>query len=282
MIKVLNANPSSRIIMASFIFFLHFKRFQAGMSSFTLIICPLAQKIRQHPLVTPIFFCNTSHHILFADDILLFIDKAPTSIPQVWDTYEDFSALWGYEINWSTNQAYITPSEYLGVDIFPSHSQKLSGHFKKSWSNFQFPCKCVAIVKMDILPKSKPLVWYVTPATPSRVIGIRCKVLSPISFGKANSLTVSCHLCIVVDWKVDLLSLISRCSFGNICFTLHQYDCMHQFLRLDCFMTCSLFFVYLQLRSSMHTYGVPWGHSLCSHELHVIFDMGVQTSSFRL
>lgn len=147
MIKVLNANPSSRIIMASFIFFLHFKRFQAGMSSFTLIICPLAQKIRQHPLVTPIFFCNTSHHILFADDILLFIDKAPTSIPQVWDTYEDFSALWGYEINWSTNQAYITPSEllfclllhvksfkYLGVDIFPSTSQTLSGHFKKSWS----------------------------------------------------------------------------------------------------------------------------------------------------
>lgn len=150
MIKVLNANISSRIIMASFLFFLHFKRFQAGMSSFTLIICPLAQKIRQHPLVTPIFFCNTSHHILFADDILLFTDKAPTSIPQVWDTYEDFSALWGYEINWSTNQAYITPSEllfclllhvksfkYLGVDIFPSNSQTLSGHFKKSWSRYE-------------------------------------------------------------------------------------------------------------------------------------------------
>lgn len=215
-IKVLNANPSSRIIMASFIF-LHFKRFQAGMSSFTLIICPLAQKMRQHPLITPIF----SHHILFADDILLFIDKAPTSIPQVWDTYEDFSALWGYKINWSTNQAYIAPSELLFCLFFHVKSFKYLGVDKY----FLRPISLQVCLHCEngYFAKSKLLVW-VTPSIPSRVIGKRCKVPSPISFGKANSLTLSCHLCIVIDRKVDLLSLISRCSFGNICFTLHQYD----------------------------------------------------------
>lgn len=37
----------------------------------------LAQRIRQHTLISSIIFRNTIHHLsLFADDILLYIEKA--------------------------------------------------------------------------------------------------------------------------------------------------------------------------------------------------------------
>ncbi len=89
--------------------------------SFALLLEPLAQRIRQHPAISPITFCNTSHHILlFADDILLYVDNAPTSIPQILDTFEEFGALSGYVINWSKSSLLPLNSSFIPSTI-PSY-----------------------------------------------------------------------------------------------------------------------------------------------------------------
>lgn len=49
-------------------------------------------------------------------------------------------------------------------------------------------------------------------------------------------------------------------------------------LQLSFELPGSSFFLYLQLRSSMRAYGVPWEQPLYTHELHVILDVGAQTS----
>lgn len=144
MIKVLYANPSAMIITGNILsspFYISWGSRQGCVLSpllFAISLKPLAQKIRQHPLISPITFCNTLHHIsLFADDILLYLDNVPTSIPQILDTFEEFSVLSGYEINWSKSSllplnSFFVPStipshipvvksfKYLGVDILPS------------------------------------------------------------------------------------------------------------------------------------------------------------------
>lgn len=69
-----------------FIFFLHFQQSQAQMLPFTLSVFSSKDKTAQLD-----FSC---HHLsLFADDILLYIDDAPTSILQVLDTFKEWSAL---------------------------------------------------------------------------------------------------------------------------------------------------------------------------------------------
>lgn len=67
---------------------------------FALLLEPLTQRIR-HPSITPITFNNTTDSILlYADYILLYLDKAATSVPQIWDTFEEFGSLSSYKINW--------------------------------------------------------------------------------------------------------------------------------------------------------------------------------------
>lgn len=53
-------------------------------------------------------------------------------------------------------------------------------------------------------------------------------------------------------------------------------------LRLSFELPGSSFFLYLQLRSSMRAYGVPWEQPLYTHELHVILDVGAQDFWFSL
>jgi len=78
------------------------------------------------------------HHIsLFADDILLFLEKPSLSIPQVLNLFDHFGSLSGFEINWNkscllclNSKIDLTPLaisipvvqsfKYLGIDIFPS------------------------------------------------------------------------------------------------------------------------------------------------------------------
>lgn len=78
LIKVLYTNPSA-VVMTGGITSPKFSILRGTRQGcrlspflFALSLEPLAQKIRQHSLVSPIIFNNTSHSIsLYADDIIL-------------------------------------------------------------------------------------------------------------------------------------------------------------------------------------------------------------------
>lgn len=149
---------------------------------FILSLEPLAQKIRQHPAISPITFNNTTHAIsLYADDILLFFDRASNSLPHILDTFEVFSSLSGYKINWTKSallplNSKLDPKslpqhipvvkqfKYLGIDIFPSVTTIVNKNFHGIFSRIEtdltrwshlpksFQAR-VSIIKMDILPR---------------------------------------------------------------------------------------------------------------------------------
>lgn len=149
---------------------------------FSLSLEPLAQSIRQHLFIEPITFCNTHHSLsLFADDILLYVNNAPSSIPHILDVFAQFSALSGYKINWSKSQlmtlnssldpASLPPHipvvksfKYLCVDIHCSLQSTSIKNFQNilkrmeedlnRWSKLPNSLSArISIVKMDILPR---------------------------------------------------------------------------------------------------------------------------------
>jgi len=96
---------------------------------FALSLEPLAQTIREHPFIYPITFNNTSHKLsLYADDILLYIDKAPTFIPHILNTFADYSTLSGYNINW-IKSALLPLNQYIILHSLPSNIPIVK-HFK--------------------------------------------------------------------------------------------------------------------------------------------------------
>lgn len=134
MIKVLYANPSAMVSTGH----ICSTRFPISRGThqgcplspllFALFLEPLAQKIRQHPSVHPLFFFfNTEHHIsLCADDILLHVGSANSSIPHLLSSFDSFSSLSGYKINW-TKSALMhlnlhLQSSFSLKSFFPSHS----------------------------------------------------------------------------------------------------------------------------------------------------------------
>lgn len=149
---------------------------------FALSLEPLAQKVREHCLISPITFCNTSHSIsLYADDILLYLDKVPLSLPNVLDTFDAFSSLSGYRINWNKSVLFplngkidmsdltqnipvVNQFRYLGVNIHPNLGTITNKNFQglhdkieadlNRWSFLPNSLQSrISVIKMDILPR---------------------------------------------------------------------------------------------------------------------------------
>ena len=58
--------------------------------------------IRQSPTVHPISVRGTHHHLsLYADDMLIFIEKPLQSIPNLLSICEELGCLSGFKINWT-------------------------------------------------------------------------------------------------------------------------------------------------------------------------------------
>lgn len=188
MIKVLYANPSAmvctgNICSAQFLVSRGTcQRCPLSPLLFALSLKLLAQKIRQQPSVYPITFCNTDHWIsLYADDILLYVGNAGSSMSHLLSTFDSFSSLSGYKINWTktalmhlnslasqiplpSHIPIVKSFRYLGIDIFPStfsiaiqNFKGIYSHIEKDferWSNLPNSLQArISIVKMDVLPR---------------------------------------------------------------------------------------------------------------------------------
>lgn len=188
MVKTLYRDPSAVVITGS----LTSTQFPISRSCrqgcplsailFVLFLEPLAQKIRQHPLIHPITFQNTSHQIsLYCDDILLYIDNVSTSLAHLLEIFNEFSSYSGYKINWLKSaflplNSNINPTSfpsiiprvehfrYLGVEIYPSLNEIISKNYSgilnrvtsdlERWINFPISLQSrVSIIKAEILPR---------------------------------------------------------------------------------------------------------------------------------
>lgn len=156
--------------------------FPLSLLLFALSLEPLAQKIRQHASVCPITFCNADHRIsLYADDIILYLGSADSSIPHLLSSFALFSSISGYKINLTKSTLMHLNSvalqvplpshipvvkcfRYLGVEIFPSKStipiqknQSIHNEIENDfvhWSSLPNPLQTrISIIKMDILPR---------------------------------------------------------------------------------------------------------------------------------
>lgn len=92
--------------------------------SLSILIEHLAGAIRAAPQVTGFKFQNSSHVInLFADDIIIFLTNAETSLATVHDILTTFSKLSYYKVNYTKSLVLD-----LGIDPVLQKKSKLPTH----------------------------------------------------------------------------------------------------------------------------------------------------------
>jgi len=185
-IKVLYANPCAMVVSAnvcsSYFTISRGSRQGCPLSPllFILSIEPLAQKIRQSTNIAPIIIHSTIHHVsIYADDVLLFINKLSHSFPYILKLFSDFSDISGYKINWQKSALLplssgeditqikipiVNQFKYLGIDIFPTLESTVNNNYMKvlekikkdlgKWTlrPISFDAR-ISVVKMIVLPQ---------------------------------------------------------------------------------------------------------------------------------
>ncbi len=130
---------------------------------------------------------------MFADDILLFLEKPSHSIPRVLNLFDHFGSLSGFKINWSKSCLLSLNSKidsmslsisiplvqnfkYLGTDVFPSLQEIVSKNYNsmlakvssdlQNWSCLPtyFQAR-ISVIKMNVLPPIN-LFSSIIPLTP--------------------------------------------------------------------------------------------------------------------
>uniref|UniRef100_A0A3B1ICK8 Reverse transcriptase domain-containing protein n=1 Tax=Astyanax mexicanus TaxID=7994 RepID=A0A3B1ICK8_ASTMX len=188
MIKILYANPSAMVLTGNKCS----SPFSLGRGTrqgcplsallFTISLEPLAQAVRKLIPSSPITVKDSHHYIsLYADDILLFLDRPILSIPALLDLFNDFGKISGYKINWDKSSLLplnfdLEPStlpthipvvkhfRYLGIDIYPCVNKIVLDNFSKilkqikidtlNWAHLPTSLHArIAVVKMNILPR---------------------------------------------------------------------------------------------------------------------------------
>lgn len=188
MIKVLYSNPSAVVITgancSSSFPILRGSRQGCPLSPFlfALSLEPLAQAIRLSSAYSPIRILNTQHHIsLYADDILLFVNNVPQTLPHLLTILDTYGSHSGYKVN-KTKSALLPLNEpmrnlnlsspipvvehfkYLGIEIYASLNKTVKSNFNyileqvsndlKKWIKMTDTLQTrISVIKMNIAPR---------------------------------------------------------------------------------------------------------------------------------
>lgn len=138
--------------------------------------------ICQSPSIHPISVRDTHHQVaLYADDILVFMEKPTQSMPVLLSVCEEFGCLSGFRINWSKsallplnepakmlqfppNVPVVQHFKDLGIEMFPSLNHIVTYNYSEAWNRIKVNLERwtslpnslrarISIVKMNILPR---------------------------------------------------------------------------------------------------------------------------------
>lgn len=152
---------------------------------FAVAIEPLAEAIRQDPLLTGLIVGEKAHKIsLYADDVLLFMLNPSVSVPRLIQVIDQYAAFSGYRVNFSKSEAMpignlkhppVIPDPfpfrwspsgfiYLGIYITPKFNQLFKANFVplfnkikqdlERWNDLPISwLGRISLLKMNVLPR---------------------------------------------------------------------------------------------------------------------------------
>ncbi len=267
---------------------------------FCLSLEPLAQAIRKSEVSIKIHDHNHNHSIsLYADDIILYLDHFDVSVSSTIKEFDNFSSLSGYKINWSKSAlmpinnvkvnssipSFIPIKEsfiYLGNTIYKNINKIARDNFNnilikvkndiQRWKNLKVSLQGrISTVKMNLLPSITFFFLYATTFSP------------PGYFKEINSI-ISKFIWNDKCPRIKLTTLQHPNSTGGLAvpnFELYywsfQLKALHNWVDPQSTVSWRVIeadtvkpnrlFVFLQLRSALKAYGVPWASSISSHPM---------------
>lgn len=97
---------------------------------FTIAIEPLAIALRSSRWVQGIWRGGVEHKIsLYADNLLLFVSKPATSLPEALTILDDFSQFSGYKLNLNKSELFPINKEALKLDYMDLPLKVVKDHF---------------------------------------------------------------------------------------------------------------------------------------------------------
>ncbi len=150
---------------------------------FSINIEPLAEMIRENPLIHGISSGGGTHKIsMYADDIILYINDPLISIPTLLKCLRDFGSVSGYKINESKSEAMMLvgkwPSElekivsfrrltsgfrYLGVMITPDTSQLYNANYGKLITQIRADLERWKILPLSLFGRTETIKMNILP-----------------------------------------------------------------------------------------------------------------------
>ncbi len=161
---------------------------------FILAIKPFAIAVRSHKNITGLSICQQEHRIaLFADDVILFLEKLKNSIPALLDLINTFGRISGYKINKDKSSLMLLNSE-------ERHGAGTSFQFRKVDCFTCLGIRIVPCIRDIVAVNYNPMVDSITSSI-DRWNSLPLLLIARINVLKLNVMpklrTSHCHLLLI-------------------------------------------------------------------------------------